>query len=281
MHGSNVAIPGIDQSRLPGSLSTTPLNPWPASTPTPQQPLPHLAPGVLPSSINNPHFNLPQIPVTISRSSVGPVANTNTTPNIPLNLRQDNSAVHPNPTLNGPISTQSPSSLSPANVVITTSDKIPTEEEVKAAAATSNTPIINSVTVPPQHRLGGITASSNLATPTRNTHLAALEAVSPATPETVYSTPPTQVSAGRTHNISGGGTPHDYHIKLPSGVSPVTTSPFGEQDGPAVAITTTSIWSNIPAPLYSAVSILNGTVTTSTKTPERSSGGFKYIIQTI
>ena len=153
MHGNNASIAGLEQSRLPGSMGTgIGGNPWPASTPAPQQPLPHLAPNVMSSSMNNPHFNLPQIPATISRSSTGPIANA--TPNIPMNLKQENPAAHPSPTLNGPISTKPPSSSSPANVVITTSDKIPTEEEVKAAAATSNTPIINSVTVPPQHRLG-------------------------------------------------------------------------------------------------------------------------------
>ena len=106
MHGNNAPIAGLEQSRLPGSIGTAPLNPWPASTPTPQQPLPHLAPNMMSSPMNNPHFSLPQTPVTIPRASTGPVANT--TPNIPMNLRQENPAAHPSPTLNGPFSTKPP-----------------------------------------------------------------------------------------------------------------------------------------------------------------------------
>ena len=279
LQGNNAPpIAGLDQSRLPGALGVGSVNPWPTSQPAPQQPLPPMGPTALPPSVHNPQFNLPQTPVAITRSPAGPVVNGNT-PNIPFTLRQEPPVNHPSPILNGTLSAQSQSSSSPANVVITTSDKIPTEEEVKAAAATSNTPIINSVTVPPQHRLGGISASPNIGTPIRNSHLAALEAVSPATPETVYATPPTQPSGGRVHNASGGGgTPHDYHINLPTGVSPLTTSPFGDQDGPAVPVTTTSIWTHIPAPVYSTLSTLNGGggVTSLNKTPEKPSGGFSF-----
>ena len=272
--GANNPIPGLDQNRLPGALGGAPLNPWPTSTPMPQQPLPQLASSAVSSSINSHQYNLPH--VQVSRSVPAPIASS---PSVSFNLRQESTpSIPPNPTLNGITSAQTPSSSSPANVVITTSDKIPTEEEVKAAAATSNTPIINSVTVPPQHRLGVLPAGSNLSTPQRNPHLSALEAVSPATPETVYTTPPTQASAGRTHNLSGGGTPHDYHINLPTGVSPLTKSPFGEQDGPAVPITTTSIWSNIPAPSHSALSTLTagGGTTNSYKSPEKSAVSFSF-----
>ena len=275
MPGSNAPIPGMDQNRLPGSFGTPPLNnPWPSSAPMPQQPLPPVAPSAINSSINSHQYGLPQ--VQASMPGISPATNSSS---VSFNLRQEpTSIIPPNPTMNGITSTQTPSSSSPANVVITTSDKIPTEEEVKAAAATSNTPIINSVTVPPQHRLGVVSAGSNFATPQRNPHLTALEAVSPATPETIYSTPPTQASGGRTHNVSGGGTPHDYHINLPSGVQPLTKSPFGEQDGPAVPITTTSIWSNIPTPSFSALSTLSsgGGTTNSNKSPEKSAVSFSF-----
>ena len=164
MPASTPSLATLDQNRVAGGLSSATLNPWPSSTPTPQQPLPQVAP----------------VP------ALNPVATT----------------------------AHAPLALSPANVVITTSDKIPTAEEVKVAAASSNTPIINSVTVPPQHRLGVISnATPTLTTPTRNAHLTALEAVSPNTPEQ-FVTPPTT----RQHNISGGGIPHDYHINLPKGI---------------------------------------------------------------
>ena len=273
MQGGNPHIGSLDQSRLPGALGSTPLNPWPASTPAPQQPLPQVGANI--SAANNPNFNLPQTPVSVPRSIVAATVTEGNHPTISFNPRQD--VCTPSTNMNGFVTSQPTSTLSPANVVITTSDRIPTEEDIKAAAATSNTPIINSVTVPPQHRLGGITTPSNLTTPTRNAHLAALEAVSPATPETVYATPPTQLSTGRTQNPSGGGgTPHDYHISLPSGVSPLTTSPFAEHDGPAVPITTTSIWSHIPAPSFSSLSNLNGGggVVGSNKTPEKPNNGF-------
>lgn len=43
-------------------------------------------------------------------------------------------------------------------------------------------------------------------------------------------------------------------MTMPKGASPVTSSPFAGQEGPAVPLTTTSLLHNIPAPTYSAVS---------------------------
>merc|ERR1719483_1781389 len=48
-------------------------------------------------------------------------------------------------------------------------------------------------------------------------------------------------------------TPHVYQIKMPAGASPLTTSPFKTGDDPAVTITTQSLLSTIPNPIFSAV----------------------------
>ena len=55
-------------------------------------------------------------------------------------------------------------------------------------------------------------------------------------------------------------------MQMPKGASPVTSSPFAGQDGPAVPLTTTSLLNNIPAPTYSAVS-------SNPNSPDKSSGG--------
>ena len=75
------------------------------------------------------------------------------------------------------------------------------------------------VTVPPQHRLGGL-----INTPRTST-------LTPITPQSAYKTP-----AGPSDQI----TPHSYQIKMPAGASPLTTSPFKSGDDPAVTITTPS-----------------------------------------
>merc|ERR1719295_2429907 len=105
----------------------------------------------------------------------------------------------------------------PTNVVITTSDKVPTTAPPMVS--------LPSITVPPQHRLG----------------------VKPQPPP--VQPPP----APGTPNSST----HSYQMAMPKGASPVTSSPFAGQEGPAVPITTTSLLFNIPAPTYSAVGTLS------------------------
>ena len=101
----------------------------------------------------------------------------------------------------------------PANVVISVSDPIP----LTAPATTS--PM--TVTVPPEHRLGSLSNSPRGSAITASTTL--------------------------------GTTPHSYQIKMPAGASPLTVSPFKSGEDPAVSITTQSLLSSIPNPVFSAV----------------------------
>ena len=102
------------------------------------------------------------------------------------------------------------SKVAPSNVVISVSDPIPHAAPVITAAMT--------VTVPHQHRLGGLSNS------------------------------PRAVSSSSTP-----GTPHGYQIQMPDGVSPLTVSPFKTGEDSAVTITTQSLLSSIPNPVISAV----------------------------
>jgi Ran GTPase-activating protein 1 len=105
---------------------------------------------------------------------------------------------------------------SPKNVVITTSDKIP------AANAGTNSPALAPVSIPAQHRLGGFK--------------------------------PAVAQASGVETSTTPMKPHEYQINLPQNANQQATSPFSDQEGPAVPITTSSIMSSIPAPAFSAVS---------------------------
>eukprot|EP00092_Neocalanus_flemingeri_P036782 GFUD01040043.1.p1 GENE.GFUD01040043.1~~GFUD01040043.1.p1 ORF type:complete len:2751 (-),score=928.30 GFUD01040043.1:212-8194(-) len=121
--------------------------------------------------------------------------------------------------------TSKPFSSAPSNVVISVSDPIP------LTAPPITTPM--TVTVPLQHRLGGLTNTPRTSS------------ITPTTPQSAYKTP-----AGTPTNPA---TPHSYQIKMPAGASPLTTSPFKTGDDPAVTITTQSLLSTIPNPIFSAV----------------------------
>ena len=110
------------------------------------------------------------------------------------------------------------SKAAPGNVVISVSDPIPQTAPVITAPMT--------VTVPPQHRLGGLSNSPRAVTTGPS---------APSTPQT------------------GGVTPHGYQIQMPDGVSPLTVSPFKSADDSSVTITTQSLLSSIPNPVISAV----------------------------
>ena len=101
----------------------------------------------------------------------------------------------------------------PANVVISVSDPIP----LTAPATTS--PM--TVTVPPEHRLGSLSNSPR--------------------------------GSAITAPATLGTTPHSYQIKMPAGAAPLTVSPFKSGEDPAVSITTQSLLSSIPNPVFSAV----------------------------
>merc|ERR1719480_342709 len=105
------------------------------------------------------------------------------------------------------------SKAAPGNVVISVSDPIPQTAPVITAPMT--------VTVPPQHRLGGL-SNSPRAVNISNT---------PSTPQTP------------------GSTPHGYQIQMPDGVSPLTVSPFKSADDSSVTIQTQSLLSSIPNPV--------------------------------
>ena len=129
----------------------------------------------------------------------------------------------------------------PTNVVISKSDKIPTVAP----------PVVSmSVTVPQQHRFG------TPSTPQQ------FSVHPPSTPPSAYKTPG-----------AGPATPHGFQIPLPFN-TPVASSPFNTGDAPAVAITTQSLLSSIPTPVYSAVtpSPEKGIMTASGKA-RMSSGG--------
>lgn len=146
---------------------------------------------------------------------------------------------------------QQQNNATPKNVVITSSDKIPTTPVA--------TPALSAVSIPPQHRLGGTTTPVQaMSTPTTSVGAKPATPGTPGTPMTSYMTPP-----------ESGFKTHGYHINMPKGVSPLTTSPFADQDGPAVPITTTSILSTVPAPMYSAVSNLG-------HSPDKSGFNFSF-----
>ena len=46
---------------------------------------------------------------------------------------------------------------------------------------------------------------------------------------------------------------HDFQINLPKPAPVVSTSPFKANEGPAVPISTTSLLSNVPQPVYSSL----------------------------
>merc|ERR1719342_311343 len=108
----------------------------------------------------------------------------------------------------------------PNNIVISVSDPIPASAPVVTAPMT--------VTVPPQHRLGGLSNS----------------------PRSVTTTTPSTPQSSKTPTF---GTPHGYQIQMPDGVSPLTVSPFKGGDDQVVTVTTQSLLSSIPNPVISAV----------------------------
>jgi E3 SUMO-protein ligase RanBP2 len=136
----------------------------------------------------------------------------------------------------------------PTNVVISRSDRIPVSAPPLAVSL--------SVTVPPQHRLGGLSTAS---TPQRVVPSPAAMATPPvshsffSTPQSAYKTP-----SGGASQPSPSTTPHNHQISLPDGVSPVIRAPFiisdaAQTGAAAVPITTQSLLSYIPTPIYSAV----------------------------
>ena len=127
----------------------------------------------------------------------------------------------------------------PSNVVISVSDPIPHSVPVITAPMT--------VTVPPQHRLGGLSNSPRGVTVSQTVSFA------PSTPQSAHrqreETVTTPQSAYKTPQM----TPHSYQMRMPNGASPLTVSPFKVDEDPAVVFTTQSLLSSIPSPVISAV----------------------------
>ena len=168
----------------------------------------------VPSQVFNPMVSLPnsplpqQPPQTARMSSVAPPVpqlSTMTQPQTVATQKPVPSQATPN------------SKAPPSNVVISVSDPIPQTAPVITAPMT--------VTVPPQHRLGGLS----------NSPRAVSSSNAPSTPQTP------------------GSTPHGYQIQMPDGVSPLTVSPFKSADDSSVTIKTQSLLSSIPNPVISAV----------------------------
>ena len=105
----------------------------------------------------------------------------------------------------------------PANVVMRSCDPLPTAPAPAPAMA---------VTVPLQHRLGVLTP----------------RATTPSTPVSAYRTPSADTP-----------TPHSFQMSMPYGASPLTSSPFPAEAGPALPLTTTALLSTITTPVFSAV----------------------------
>jgi hypothetical protein len=120
----------------------------------------------------------------------------------------------------------------PNNVVMRSSDPLPSP----LAATLAPAPAVMAVTVPPQHRLGGAGAG-------------------PSTPrqQALPSAPATPLSAYRTPSAPAPATPHSYQMQMPAGASPLVSSPFGAEAGPAVVLTTQALLSTINTPVFSAV----------------------------
>ena len=118
----------------------------------------------------------------------------------------------------------------PSNVVISMSDPIPQTVPVITAPMT--------VTVPPHHRLGGL-SNSPRSTPSTPQAAAKPREEMLSTPQSAYKTPQL--------------TPHSYQMRMPNGASPLTVSPFKVDEDPAVVFTTQSLLSSIPSPVISAV----------------------------
>ena len=171
-----------------------------------------------PSALYNPMVSLPGSP----QRSLPPVPQLPTQPQPPALAIQK------------PVMVSSGAKAAPTNVVISVSDPIPQTAPVVTAPMT--------VTVPPQHRLGGLSNS-------------------PRAVATAAATPSTPQSGAKTPLVA---TPHGYQIQMPDGVSPLTVSPFKSGDDSAVTITTQSLLSSIPNPVISAV----------TPSPEKASSMF-------
>ena len=136
-----------------------------------------------------------------------------------------------------PVASVSQTAGAPSNVVISVSDPIPQSVSVPVITAAMT------VTVPPQHRLGGssnspraVTVSSIPSTPVAAPRV---REENVATPQSAYKTPP--------------AIPHSYQMRMPNGASPLTVSPFKVDEDPAVVFTTQSLLSSIPSPIISAV----------------------------
>ena len=160
-----------------------------------------------PSALYNPMVSLPGSP----QRSLPPAPQLPTQPQPPALATQK------------PVMVSSGAKAAPTNVVISVSDPIPQTAPVVTAPMT--------VTVPPQHRLGGLSNS-------------------PRAVATAAATPSTPQSGAKTPLVA---TPHGYQIQMPDGVSPLTVSPFKSGDDSAVTITTQSLLSSIPNPVISAV----------------------------
>ena len=133
-----------------------------------------------------------------------------------------------------PVSQRAPPSA-PSNVVISVSDPIPQTVPVITAPMT--------VTVPPQHRLGGLSNSP------RGVTVSSTPSTPQAAPKPREETVTTPLSAYKTPQL----TPHSYQMRMPNGASPLTVSPFKIDEDPAVVFTTQSLLSSIPSPVISAV----------------------------
>ena len=180
-------------------------------------------PGISPMFPAAPIYNNP-MPVSLPSNPLPPAAVVRErmmTPSMPPQLLPAQSAAPVQHKSAAPVGPAVPGSKAPpSNIVISVSDPIPSAAPVITAPMT--------VTVPPQHRLGGI---SNSPRPV---------STAPGTPQS-SKTPGTP------------GTPHGYQIQMPDGVSPLTVSPFKAGEETSVTVTTQSLLSSIPNPTFSAV----------------------------
>jgi len=172
-----------------------------------------------------PQPQLPSVPVPHQQVMELPVQPTFTPHQQPQQHHQAAPGTPATPSFSTPsrAATKASESGPPTNVVISKSDKIPTVAP----------PVVSmSVTVPPQHRFGVQTPS----TPVQQISSSAQN-----TPQSAYKTPGQDTS-----------TPHSFQIFLPKN-QPVVSSPFKAEDSPAVVLTTQSLLSSVPQPIYSAV----------------------------
>ncbi|XP_047107588.1 E3 SUMO-protein ligase RanBP2 [Schistocerca piceifrons] len=146
----------------------------------------------------------------------------------------------------------------PVNVVITSSDTLPTTVPV--------TQPILSVTIPPQHRLGGMPlVQSDLGTSMPQAMVSTTYSASKPLPLTTTQTsfsstshlqqqlPPSQ---GAVSNIGRHTVPHAFQITMPpqAHLPQVSSLEKGAASlSPVLPIATNSLLSSVPSPVYSAV----------------------------